>query len=371
MNSTIYIFGNFSRGYDQFPDDYTRSIFNVFKQNAKAKTQICIHRRDSLMYYGYIRSLENESFIGLCLEINGHYLTKPKELFSVFESVIETMVRNGSLIHYDDHGEITTSTPLLSESREEMEEVKRTLDNLFNKLEFKDLPSVSFSNSSTSVNTFSLEDNEQDVTTSSYSSGYTFIYKSKNYNTNAMNGYKGVIYRLNKQIQNEKDNAEKLQKSLNNIRVALAAEKRKRRNTKWVSILALIVLVLGVVIWNKVLFPDEVTKYNAGAYLYYGPMKNGKPNGVGVAIYPKNDTDKRLYYYGNFTDGERVDSKAIMFYRDGSYFRGSMNNDNWHKGVFYNINNEHFVGVFRNNKPYTGTWYNHIPVQKINDGVYE
>lgn len=371
MNSTIYIFGNFARGYNQFPDDYTRSIFSVFKQNATARTQICIHRRDNLMYYGYIRSLEDESYIGLCLEVNGHYLLKPKELFSVFESVIETMVRNGYLIHYDNRGEITTSTPLLSESKEEMEEVKRALDHLFCKLNFKDLPSVSFSNLSTSVKTFSLEGIDQEVTTSSYSSGYTFIYKSKNFNTNAMNGYKGVIYRLNKQIRDEKNNAEELQKSLVNVRLALASEKRKRKNIKWVSILALIVLVLGVIIWNKVLFPDEVTKYDAGAYLYYGPMKDGKPNGVGVAIYPRNDKDKRLYYYGKFTDGERVDSNAIMFYRDGSYFRGSMKNDNWHKGVFYDINNEHFVGAFRNNQPYTGTWYNHVPVQKINCGIYE
>lgn len=89
--------------------------------------------------------------------------------------------------------------------------------------------------------------------------------------------------------------------------------------------------------WNKVLFPDIVTNYDAGEYMYYGPMENGKPNGIGIAIYPKNDKMKRLYYYGNFTDGQRVDSAAIMFYKDGSYFRGSMNNDKWFKGIFFDV----------------------------------
>ena len=94
-------------------------------------------------------------------------------------------------------------------------------------------------------------------------------------------------------------------------------------------------------------------------------MKDGKPNGVGVAVYPTNDKDGRKYYIGNFKKGERQDSAAVLFYQDGDYYYGSMEGDQWGQGMLYmNSDNSHFVGTFQNNNPYTGKWYDHMDSQK-------
>jgi hypothetical protein len=57
-----------------------------------------------------------------------------------------------------------------------------------------------------------------------------------------------------------------------------------------------------------------------------------------------------------------------MFYKDGSYFKGSMNGDKWYKGIFFDVEKEHFIGEFKNNNPWNGNWYKHIKEQTITDG---
>lgn len=117
------------------------------------------------------------------------------------------------------------------------------------------------------------------------------------------------------------------------------------------------------------MFPSEVTHYETGEFVYYGPLQDGKPNGVGVAIYPANDKDGRKYYIGNFKKGERQDSAAILFYQDGDYYYGQMTGDKWVKGMLYmNSDNSHFVGTFQDNNPYTGNWYDHKKLYRLSKG---
>ena len=54
MNISVYLFGEFSVGYSQYPNDYAKIIFESFAKSAQATTQITIHRDGDLMYYGYI-----------------------------------------------------------------------------------------------------------------------------------------------------------------------------------------------------------------------------------------------------------------------------------------------------------------------------
>ena len=173
-----------------------------------------------------------------------------------------------------------------------------------------------------------------------------------------MNAYATRLRKLNSLINDLKQSNQQLQSDL-------TINRRKQQNMKWVSLLSIVALILGFIVWNKVLFPSEVTKYDAGEFLYYGPINNGKPNGVGVAIYRDNDKDQRLYYYGNFVNGERVDTNAIMFYCDGSYFKGSMRNDKWQKGRFTDVDGAAFVGSFKNNQPCDGIWYKQIEAQTV------
>ena len=57
MNISVYLFGEFSVGYSQYPNDYAKIIFESFAKSAQATTQITIHRDGDLMYYGYIRKM--------------------------------------------------------------------------------------------------------------------------------------------------------------------------------------------------------------------------------------------------------------------------------------------------------------------------
>jgi hypothetical protein len=363
MNISVYLFGDFNAGYSQYPNDYSQTIFKSFANNAQATTQIAIHRDGDLMYYGYIRKLESDEYVGLCVVINGKYITQLDGLFAVFERAIETMTRNGYLIHYSDKGEICSKVGQLYENREEIDLITSNLQAAFEGLErtSQKLPAVSYGIAKNSIKSYSIQDDEQEIVKSSYTNGYTFIYKSKGYNTAQMNSYRGIITRKDKEIDN-------LRSECSNLKSQVSSLKNKQRNTKWVSILSVIAVILFGIVYVKVINPSEVTKKDMGAYVYYGPMENGEPNGTGVAIYHSNDKDGRLYYYGNFTDGKRIDSNAIMFYKDGSYFKGSMNEDKWYKGLFFDVEKEHFIGEFKNNAPWNGDWYKHVKEQTIVDG---
>ena len=363
MNLSVYLFGDLSNGYTQYPTDYASSIFKVFFQNSQATTQITIHRDGDLMYYGYIRKLEDDCYIGLCTVINGKIITQIDSLFGLYESIIENMVKNGYLIHYSDRGDIVSKVGQLYENREEIDLITARIQTSFDRLDSTSriLPPVSYSTNKDSIKSFSIQDDENDIIKSSYTNGYTFIYKSKGYNTAQMDSYKGIIAKKEKEL-------DELRIECNKLKHEVISLKNKQRNTLWVSIFAITAFVLGIIVWTQVLFPNEVTKKNMGEYMYYGPMENGEPNGIGVAIYHADDKDGRLYYYGNFTNGKRICDDAIMFYKDGSYFKGSMNEDKWYKGLFFDVEKEHFIGEFKNNNPWNGSWYKHVLEQTIVDG---
>lgn len=363
MNISVYLFGDFGHGFIQYPNDYSKTIFETFRHNAQATTQIAIHRDEDLMYYGYLRMLENDKYIGLCTVVNGKVITDIDSLFTVYERAIETMVRNGYLIHFDDKGEITAKIDILYENKEEIDLITSILQESFNRLESssRPLPAVNYSIGSNSVASFSIQDNGEDIIKSSYSYGYTMVYKSKGFNTAQMNSYKGIIARKFHEI-------EELQNECNQLKGEVSSLKNKQRNIKWVALLGIVAIVFGLILWNKVLFPSEVTKKDMGEYVYYGPIKNGEPNGIGVAIYKEDDASGRLYYYGNFTSGKRIDDNAYLFYKNGSYFNGKMDEDCWKEGLLFSTNKEHFIGKFKDNKPFDGKWYEHKLVQTIKNG---
>lgn len=363
MNISVYLFGDLSSGYTQYPNDYSKTIFETFFRNSQATTQIAIHREGDLMYYGYVRKLEESNYVGLCVVINGRAITLVDGLFSIFEKAIESMVRNGYLIHFGDNGDIVSKVGRLYENKEEIDLITAFLVSSFENLETKTclLPPVNYGVTKDSVKSFSIMDAQDDIIKSSYTNAYTFIYKSKGFNTAQMVSYRGVIARKNKEIGD-------LQQENSRLKNTVASLKNKQRNTTWVSILGLVAIVLFGVVYAKVINPSEVTKKDMGEFVYYGPMSGGEPNGTGVAIYHKNDKDGRLYYYGNFKDGKRVDKDAIMFYKDGSYFKGSMNEDKWLKGLFFDVDDAHFVGEFRDNSPWNGAWYKHVKEQHISGG---
>lgn len=359
----IYVFGNFNKGYVQYPNDSTSNTFKNIYSNCKATTQIAIHRDGNLMYYCYIRNLNNRKYIGICNVLTGKYLTKVDELFPLFENIIEIMVNKGDIIHFTETGEITTSLDILYQSGEDIALVSEKIESGFNSLSThtKQLPPTDFSIAKGSVISYSVNDLNSEIVKASYTFSYTFIYKDKDYNTIHINSYKGVIARKEKEISELKTECSELKRNIVSL-------KNKQRNTTWVAILGIVAFILFGIVYVEVINPSEVTKKDMGDFVYYGPMQSGEPNGVGVAIYHSDDKDGRLYYYGNFTNGKRIAEDAIMFYKDGSYFKGSMDEDKWRKGIFFDVEKEHFIGEFKNNKPWNGDWYKHVHAQTITDG---
>ncbi len=238
MNATVYLFGEFNSGYSQYPDDYTADIFKQFYAHAKSTTQVAIHRDGNLMYYGYVRKIINGKYIGLCVVLNGLYLNNTDGLFSLFENTISNMVSEGQLIHFSDNGEITTSVDRLYLNKEEIDLLAESLRAGFSRIgpDTKHLPPVSYAIAKDSVKDFSIDDETDDIVKSSYTNGYTYIYKSKNYNTARMNSYRGVlskIYKENNRLKKE------------NYDLQTENAKIKKQKKQFRNVILLCVLLIG------------------------------------------------------------------------------------------------------------------------------
>lgn len=247
MNVTVYLFGKFNSGFTQYPDDHTSEIFRKFYENAKSTTQVVIHRDGNLMYYGYIRKLEQERYIGLCVVLNGLLLTRIDSLFSLFENVISGLVTKGQLIHFNEHGDIVTKVEKLYMNKEEFDLLNESMRNAFNRFEsnIMSLPVLSFGVQRDSVKNFVVSDNCDEIIKSSHTNGYTFIYKSKGFNTAQMDSYKGILIRLN----NEK---KELQQKLDKLQIEHTKILRQKKQFKFVIILFVILLgcTIGLVFLN-------------------------------------------------------------------------------------------------------------------------
>ena len=185
MNSSIYLFGKLNQGYFQYPNDYTLSIFQNFSARATSKTQIIIHRQDTLMYYGYIRKLDNDEsrYIGFCVLLNDLMIQNIKSLFSLFEEIFTNMVVQGEILCFDDNGN-TITIDGNGTKQQEIERVMNLLRGNISLLE-KDcvkLPPVQYGVDSSEIKTFAVADVEKkEVIDATYKYSYTYILKNEDY----------------------------------------------------------------------------------------------------------------------------------------------------------------------------------------------
>lgn len=241
MNISLYIFGEFKNGYSQYPDDYTSAIFHQFYTHARSTTQIAIHRDGNLMYYGYIRKLPSSRYIGLCAVINGIMLSRFDTLFSIYEDTISQLVCQEIILRFNTQGEIETTIETLNTASHEIEILKELLNTKFKELKniTQPLPPVCYGVSKDSIQAFTLQDSTQQILKSSYTEGYTYIYKSKEYNSIQLKQYQKILQQLNKEKQ-----------ELNIKYRALVKEHEKtlkqKKQFKIVSFLSIIVAGIGI-----------------------------------------------------------------------------------------------------------------------------
>lgn len=96
---------------------------------------------------------------------------------------------------------------------------------------------------------------------------------------------------------------------------------------------------------------------------FTGKMKDGHKL-AGTLTYDINDPEGKSSYEGRFVNDLREDSAAVLNYRNGDIYRGSMIADHFSRGRYYvKETGEYFEGRFKDDKPWDGYW------RDSNDGV--
>ncbi|MDY3063196.1 MAG: hypothetical protein SOW56_04105 [Bacteroidaceae bacterium] len=299
MNASVYLFGRFNNGYTQYPNDYTSAIFGRFYEKSKSTTQIVIHRDNNMMYYGYIRKLEANDYIGFCVVLNGLLLTRIDSLFSLFENVFAECVIKGHLVYFNECGSVVSNVNKLYTNKEEIDLLTEDLRVGFNRLEgsITSLPSVRYSVSKDSVKEYVIDDDLAKIVTSSYTNGYTFIYKSRGYNTAYFNSYKGVLARTSKEKAELKERLYKLQTEYEKTL-------RKKKQFKVVLILFVVLICSGVGIF----YLNDSLKITRNAL----SGANNALSGANKTIIGQKDSLKNLNnQLSNLYDEKRILEKCL------------------------------------------------------------
>lgn len=245
MNCTIYLFGNLGQGITLYPNDYTKNIFKEFISRASAPTQLIIHRDGAIMNYGYMRKIENGHLFGICVQINGQYLTAIKKIFELFEDITTNIVVRGDIIQLNNQGNLISTTSKFTDKPQEVDRIISYCQTELAKLSSfcRTLPHIDYSTSDNDISSFRDSDSNQNIVNSSVKNGYTFVYKANDYDTLALRGYRSTLYSLNKENEANKRTITELDKKLSVL-------KRQKKQLNAVVSLVLILFVGSIIFFN-------------------------------------------------------------------------------------------------------------------------
>lgn len=216
MNLSLYIFGSFTDGYTQFPgDEYIAVIIKHIAANSSSVSQLGTYRKGNLMYYVYLRYLDNgNDYVGLCVQLNSAAISNVKSaLFPMFEDAVEKMVVSGKIIMFDDNGDIISNTTQLYEWNDYVEIIFDKIRQELQSQHTLTLPPENYAADDNHITRLSSNDGKQKITQATTNSGYVIIEKSEQYNTPKMSTYKQTLRKLsddNKKLKEE--NAQILRK---------------------------------------------------------------------------------------------------------------------------------------------------------------
>ena len=252
MNSSIYLFGDFGQGVISYPTDYAQTIFEKFIAESKAPTQLIIHRDGEIMNYGYIRKIENNHLFGLCIQINGQYISTIKRLFEIFEDVTANIAVRGELIRLNEQGNLVESVTRFANKSNEVERITDYCRNELSKLEnlCKKLPSVDYSTSNNDKSYFKEDENAVRIITTSLKNGYTFVYKKEDFDTLALAGYRSTLSNLNSKYNQAAMKIQELNSELSSL-------KKQKKQMGIVVCLTIILFVGSIIFFNTLEMKDR------------------------------------------------------------------------------------------------------------------
>ena len=228
MNSTFYIFGKFNGSYAQFPVDYTQDIFQQLPNRSSfSNTQLVIHRDNNLMYYCYMRKLEQDNFIGFCLLLNDAMIEEIPALFELFDNGISHLALAGEIVKINDNGDIVSNTDSLLSNRQTIQQIANNMMRDLNHLveTRKKLPAQSLAVSQDEIKRFNIRDDAKQIVDSALS--YALVFVTKDEDSQNIDSYRSTIKRLKeetermqKTIQTLQRNNEQLKSTVNESYVA-------------------------------------------------------------------------------------------------------------------------------------------------------
>lgn len=166
MDATVYYFGKEQEAYYQYPTDYTEDYFRKELTKSQNKAQIAIHRDGNLLFYSYIRQLDNkEAKIGICL-VTDYIILDYKKLFETFETFFAILSESGTIIKYDDNGRVILNSHPFSDEKVYLEELSNEIEAFAAEIpnsKRRNLPQQDFSISKDDCKELSLEDGDIEI----------------------------------------------------------------------------------------------------------------------------------------------------------------------------------------------------------------
>ncbi len=103
MNLSTYTFGQFDKGYTQYPLDCNSELLQHCVKLSKQDRQLIIFRKERLMFYTFVMFLSSKhnSYIGICLSFNDLMVTHFDDFYQMFMESIESLAIEGEILTYD------------------------------------------------------------------------------------------------------------------------------------------------------------------------------------------------------------------------------------------------------------------------------
>ena len=291
MNCNIYLYGEFEKGYTQYPDNYTQSIIRgvISKIKNQGKSQVAIYRNSDLAYLIYNYKYSGNKYIGFCMEFNKVCPHNVSYIFNFFDSLIADILNKGTLLHYSTSGNILPGSTYLYEQSSTVDYysnfIRLHLDDKH--AQFKKLPPINRSVDNDKTVLVHIDDPNWSV--ESVLNGYNTIIFFKDAEDTSIYSYKNVLKKLNEeklaQIKRNQD-----------LQVENAKLKREKNRILYVVILSLIVLVCGIGIYclndNLNHTQSQLTEANKDIATKTGQLEEANRNIVSKdsTISVKNET---------------------------------------------------------------------------------
>lgn len=253
MNYSAYLFGDLGLGYTQYPDDFTKEIYQRIVSSSNVNTQIAIYRDSNLVYYVYHRRLSpvngNENYIGIAISFNDVYYNDIKQFFSVFEDTITNLVVAGKILEFTDDGDISVNNVKLFQIKNEIDRITAALSLSIDKIPYKSfvkLPAINYGISKNEKIKLPASVTPSEIDSNIRQYNQLYIFKNEDFDSQELSGYAGKIRAFNQQIK-------KLTQDNSSLLSELEKIKKQKKQYRLVLVLAFILMgcIVGLIAFNN------------------------------------------------------------------------------------------------------------------------